>query len=61
MDGALVQDTHCPLADAVHAERYLPAWHDVVSQAMHCCPTLKYPDTHPVWQLPASPCWPLLV
>ena len=57
----MVHDTHCPSAAAEHAERYWPSPHEVVSQAMHCCPTLKYPATHPVWQLAVLPCWPLLV
>ena len=53
--GALVQDTHWPLAAAVQAVRYLPTSHEVVSHATQLDPTLKYPVAQLVWQLPASP------
>ena len=58
--GAFVQGTHCPLADAVHAERYEPTAQDVVSQATQELPTLKYPATQLVWQLAGSPVLPAL-
>lgn len=52
--GPRVHATHCPFADAVHADRYCPAAQEVVSQATHDEPTLKYPDKQEVGQLVGS-------